>query len=158
MTDTATHHPIRAVAWRLTKAWAALLIALIPAVIAGATGFFLYAVISGPQDGLQHHFTVPDMLGNWLLVCVLSLPLILGFAVLGAPLIPLQRWIVGPRFPFLRLGYLGVAAYGPLLLAVAYRSGGEGLPLWCALYEVVALVATALFIPMAKRFHALSAS
>lgn len=71
------------------------------------------------------------------------------FSVLGAPLLPFQRRIVGPRFPYLRWGYLAVVVYGPLLLLVwaLFEGGGAALTiLWLTpVYEVVALVTTILY-------------
>lgn len=158
MSAISAKRPFLDTAWQFIRAWFALVVALIPAVLAGASGFWLYALIADPVEGVQHIFSLSELVNTWVLICILSLPLIPVFALLGAPFLAIRRWVVAPEFPFLGPGYWAVAAYGPLLLAVAGYAGdlrNPGLPLFATLYELVALVATILFAPLAKRFGAL---
>ena len=69
------------------------------------------------------------------------------FSVLGAPFLLFQKWIVAPSFPYLRWGYLAVAAYGPLLLLIWAWSASRDWRMLLhttLIYEFVALVATVL--------------
>jgi hypothetical protein len=50
---------------------------------------------------------------------------------------------------------VAVVLYGPGVLALIYLQGGQGYFLWSVLYELVAFVATIMFVPLAIRFGAL---
>jgi len=74
--------------------------------------------------------------------CVVVGPLFLAF----------RRHIVGPRFPFLRWGYLAVAAVGPAV-ALAFRfdpNPATSLTIAALFYEVPAFVGTLLYVAMAR--------
>jgi hypothetical protein len=73
--------------------------------------------------------------------------------VIGPLFLAFRRHIVGPRFPFFRLGYLAVAAVGPAVMALVPLDPypAAWLPLSMTFYEVPALIGTLLYVALARR-------
>lgn len=85
--------------------------------------------------------------GAIILGYVLCVPFGLAFAVLGSPFLLVWRSIVRPQAPYVRPGYLVVALYGPVLLALA---GVANFLMAVAIYEFIAYFATVLFVRMCR--------
>ena len=133
-------------------AWLLISIALAPAVLLGDLTFVLLSMaLNGHQVRLR------DWIDALLLTVAFSLPFMLLFAILAGLFIPFRRWIVSRRFPFIRLGYLAVVAFGPFLLSQnAWQYGWTGddwrrYAMWVTVYEVIALAATLLFVLLVNR-------
>jgi hypothetical protein len=147
---------------RLTKqagnhlvTWLLISAALVPAVLI-ADFLFMFLASFEPNPMGHHWFGWNEEIKGFLLMFILSAPFMFLFAILAAPFVFFRQRIVSLRFPFLRVGYITVAAYGPLLLALPYwlypnRWGSYAI--WVGLYELVALAATLLFVLIVKRYR-----
>lgn len=125
---------------RSLKAWLVLTFVMIPATLAAFAGSALLS-ISG-------EFSFVAMAVGLAVGIAYCVPLALAFSVLGAPFVFLRRWIVTPIAPHMRVGYLAVVLYGPVLLWLFQRTqGGEDFPFgtFVVFYEVIAYLATMFF-------------
>jgi hypothetical protein len=135
----------------LVGAWLAILVALYGAIAGlAATGFIAMALLSA---GEPDRWSLFGALAFCLALTVIAaIPLALAFSVLAIPFLMLQAWIVDPRPPYLRLGYIAVILYGPaLLILIDHGWEPTSWPLLAA-YEVTALLATALYLRLAGPF------
>ncbi len=138
---------------RLFRAWLAILICLFPATLATFLGGSLIsmALYGGGRAHGQSWLSAILVL---LVFCGgFTIPVAIGSSVLALPFLLAQRFIVGPRAPWLRPGYLAVIAYGPALLLLAGWETGEGRI--AAYYEGIALIATLLYLPLGRRMRLL---
>ena len=134
---------------RLLRAWIAILLALYAAT--ALTGLTLIVALSLRAPGDAGLASALAWFPLWFVtVAICSIVFALIFAVLATPFLMLQRFIVGPQSPYLRPGYAAVALYGPALVILA--DGGwrpEDLN-FCAMYEIIALVATLIYVRLAS--------
>jgi hypothetical protein len=125
----------------LGHAWCLMMIALYPAILLAGVGWI---VITGSLTAEGRQTLAGAALVAVGIGVVLSIPLAFVFSLLALPFLMLRRFIVGPHAPYLRPGYLAVALYGPALLVLCgWRAEDWQLP---ALYEAIALTATAIYV------------
>jgi len=132
------------------KAWFAVLVALYPATILGAVVLVLGVVLSNPRGWSPG--TGVSLFGVLAPGAIFAIPLSLIFSVLATPFLPFRGWIVRDKAPFLRPGYAAVALYGPAILLL--MQGGQPQDDFAGTlvaYEVIALTATGLYVPLARR-------
>jgi hypothetical protein len=130
-------------------AWGAILIALVPASALGVLAFGAGILLWPGQGGASGAQYLPLVIGA---AATLAIPFGIAFSLLALPFLPFRRWIVSERRPWLKPGYLAVALYGPAILI--WTSDGR----WSAdleapaiVYEVIALAATLIYVPIARR-------
>lgn len=134
---------------RLFRAWIVILVALYPAIVLTGAGWMIVASLAqgDAEGGRNIPAGVAIVLGFGL---VLSLPMALAFSVLALPFLMLSRFVVGGRRPWLKPGYLAVVLYGPAIIAIECE--GWRADQWPAIwfYETIALIATAIYVRLAK--------
>jgi hypothetical protein len=132
----------------LLKTWVAILFALYPAVVLTGVGWMIAdGLLQGSIEGIER---IPaSVLFALEFGLVFGLPLALAFSILALPFLMLRRFVVGPRRPWLRPGYLAVALYGPAILVILGPgwSHDDGPMVW--LYEAIALIATGIYVQLA---------
>ncbi|HLZ76008.1 hypothetical protein [Phenylobacterium sp.] len=152
MTATTPVLPHHGPFTRLFQAWIAILIALYPAILLSGLGWLLVIIVwSGGAQSLQ---TIQDgllpALGIVLACAIYAIPLTIAFSLLALPFLVLRRFIVGPEFPYLRLGYIGVVLYGPAIVVALMGEWSSEAWLFIAPYETIALIATAFYVRLAQ--------
>lgn len=134
--------PASGVVWRFFGAWICLTLAGMIVVIVGGTALWLLdtATRAAAPPGVFIDDTPP------FLYVVAAFGLALGSLVLGWPFALLRGWILGPRFPFLRTGYLAVMALA-LIPAVPFLFDGQWSVLFFAVVLQIAILAmTAIYL------------
>lgn len=87
-----------------------------------------------------------------IMVWLLSLSAHLGGLVIGAVVVPFRRFVVGPRFPFVRRGYALVALI-PLLFLLMPASWIQRIYVALAFEVLFALIAV-IFVLLGRLFGA----
>jgi hypothetical protein len=134
---------------RFFKAWLAILIGLLVATPIGAVAFFAWLDLrAGP-----YRVGFGSLASGTPTLLLFSLFYAVWFTLLALPFVLVRNWIVGPRFPFLRPGYVAVTLYGAAFLAL-FRHGqfSPSDKAQLVIYELIALIATLTYVPVAGRF------
>ena len=129
---------------RFFASWAVLLVALAAASVAlGVVAEVVALSVMERDAGYTHPLALSAF---WAYGAVW------GGIVIGAPVVLLRRHIVRPDLPFLRVGYVGVAAI-PFLLALVVGDAGPGWYVLPAYTQVVLLLTALIYVALARRFR-----
>lgn len=128
--------------WRFLPAWLAF------GSSVGFTAFagMVAAVVLNPPGPNDDDFPPMLILATSVMIYVAAL-------VVGVVLVPFRRWVIGPRFPFVRLGYALLAAVPLLWLAAPGMPWAQRILLFVA-WEIFFAAGAAVFVVLGGWFGA----
>lgn len=133
-------------ATRLLRSWFAILMGLSAALVVTTAGAAaVMDIASGSLPSLEARLIIVT-----LGAIVLAVPVAVVSALLALPLLAFRRLIVGAEPPYVRPGYVGVALFGPALMALLLRDWDPGVWVLIVPYEVTAFIAIAIYVRLAE--------